>query len=156
MKKIYKGRYTSVQEDDIVVFIIGMRINKWWAIHKWLPVFKSMPPMIRELYINKETLGFLSMESYFGLRTTLMLQYWRSTDDLLSYAKDQKHLAAWKNFNQKVGNNGAVGIYHETYIVPKGSYESVYGNMPLYGLAGALGNKLITPDINSARKRLKA
>lgn len=155
MKKIFQGRYTNEQEDDFAVFIIGMRINKWWAIHKWFPVFCAMPPMIRELYTNKD-LGMLSMESFFGLRTTLMLQYWRSSDDLISYAKGQKHLTAWKNFSQKVRNNSVVGIYHETYIVSKGNYETLYGNMPLYGLARAFGNKPVTPALNSARKRLKA
>ena len=62
-----------------------------------------------------------------------MIQYWRSSEDLLSYAKNEKHLRAWKNFNKKVGNNDSVGIYHETYQVKNGDYESVYGNMPIYG-----------------------
>ena len=83
-KQIYTGRYTTENNDNIVVFIIGMRINKRLAVHKWLPVFNAMPGMIRELYMNKDELGFLSMESYFGLRTTVMIQYWRSTEDLLS------------------------------------------------------------------------
>ncbi|MET1014857.1 MAG: DUF4188 domain-containing protein, partial [Paenisporosarcina sp.] len=100
--------------------------------------------------------GFLSMESYFGLRTTLMIQYWRSTDELLAYAKNEKHLTAWKNFNKKVGNNDAVGIYHETYELKPESYESVYGNMPLYGLGKALKHIPITAERVSARKRLKS
>jgi hypothetical protein len=25
-----------------------MRINKPWKLHKWLPVFRAMPKMIRE------------------------------------------------------------------------------------------------------------
>ena len=33
-------------EGDFVVFIIGMRVNKPWKLHKWLPVFAAMPPMI--------------------------------------------------------------------------------------------------------------
>lgn len=57
--------------------------------------------MIKELYSHKDELGFLSMESYFGLRTTVMIQYWRSMDDLLAYAKSEKHLTAWKHFNQR-------------------------------------------------------
>lgn len=65
-KKIYTGRYTTANDEDIVVFIIGMRVNKRLAFHKWLPVFKAMPGMIKELYVNKEELGFLSMETYFG------------------------------------------------------------------------------------------
>jgi hypothetical protein len=27
-----------------------------------------------------------------------------------------------------------VGFWHETYAVPAGGYEAVYGNMPLFGL----------------------
>jgi len=155
-KKIYTGRYTTENEQDIVVFLIGMRINKRLAIWKWWPVFTAMPAMIKELYEQQEELGFLSMESYFGLRTTVMIQYWRSADELLAYAKGEKHLTAWKNFNQKVGDNDAVGIYHETYEIKKGSYETLYGNMPLYGLAKARKHISISPERRSARQRLRA
>ncbi|SET35688.1 protein of unknown function [Oceanobacillus limi] len=153
MRKIFPGRYTSENQEEIVVFLIGMRINKIWAIHKWLPVFKAMPPMIHELYMNKQ-LGFLSMENFIGFKTTLMVQYWRSEDDLMNYAKGPKHLSAWRAFNKKVGNNDAVGIYHETFIVPKKQYECFYGNMPIFGLAKATGHKLIHSGNNSAKKRL--
>jgi len=153
--QIYTGRYTIENTEDIVVFIIGMRVNKRLAIHKWLPVFNAMPGMIKELYMNKEELGFLSMENYFGFRTTAMIQYWRSTEDLLAYAKNEKHLTAWKKFNQKVRNNNAVGIYHETYQISKGNYESIYVNMPHYGLGKALNHIPVPAGKNSARKRLK-
>lgn len=155
LKGIYAGRYTIENNEDIVVFIIGMRINNRIAIHKWLPVFLAMPGMIKELYNHKNELGFLSMESYLGLRTTAIIQYWRSIDDLLSYAKNEKHLAAWKKFNQKAHNNKAVGIYHETYQIKKGDYESIYVNMPLYGLGSALPHIPITPDQQSAQNRLR-
>ncbi len=75
-KNIYTGRYTTENDKDVVVFLIGMRVNNRFAIHKWGPVFTAMPGMIKELYTHKEELGFLSMESYFGLRTTVMIQYW--------------------------------------------------------------------------------
>ena len=153
-KRIFTGRYTTENDEDLVVFMIGMRINRWFAIHKWLPVFTAMPPMIKELYTHKDELGFLSMENYFGLRTTVMIQYWRSMEDLLSYARDDKHLKAWRDFNRKIGNNKAVGIYHETYQVEKKNYESVYGNMPLYGLGRALKQIPITNEINSTKKRM--
>ncbi|WP_026907950.1 DUF4188 domain-containing protein [Paucisalibacillus globulus] len=153
-KEIFPGRYTTDNDEGVVVFLIGMRINKRWAIRKWLPVFKAMPAMIRELYGHKEELGFLSMESFFGLRTTIMISYWRSTEDLLAYAKGKKHLTAWREFNKKVGDNEAVGIYHEAYSVPSGNYEALYGNMPLYGLAKARNHRLITSDTRSAKKRL--
>lgn len=155
-RPIFSGGYTVENSEDIVVFIIGMRINKRLAVHKWLPVFSAMPGMIRELYTHKEELGFLSMESYLGLRTTAMIQYWRSVDDLIAYAHNQKHLSAWENFNKKVGNNPAVGVYHETYQIKGGSYEAVYRNMPQYGLGTALPHIPVTPKHNSARKRLSS
>ncbi|WP_035186376.1 DUF4188 domain-containing protein [Alteribacter aurantiacus] len=131
-------RYTAKLDEEVVVFIIGMKVNNWLAVHRYGPVFKAMPPMIRELSVNKE-LGCLSMESYFGLRTTLMVQYWRSTEELLAYARGKTHAKAWQTFNKKCRNNTAVGIYHETYVIPKGSYESVYVNIDPFGLSKALG-----------------
>ncbi len=40
---VTNGRVTATLEGDFVVFMIGMRFNKLWAIHKWLPVFLAMP-----------------------------------------------------------------------------------------------------------------
>ncbi|MBO1330415.1 DUF4188 domain-containing protein [Streptomyces sp. VRA16 Mangrove soil] len=34
---------------------------------------------------------------------------------------------------------GHVGIWHETFIVPSGSYGSVYVDLPAYGLGAATG-----------------
>lgn len=154
-KQIFTGRYTTENDEDLVVFIIGMRINKWFAIHKWFPVFTAMPPMIKELYTHRDELGFLSMENFLGLKSIVMIQYWRSMEDLLAYAREEKHLTAWRDFNRKVGNNKAVGIYHESYQIKKKNYESVYGNMPLYGLSKALQQIPITNELNGAKKRLK-
>ncbi|MBR0605329.1 DUF4188 domain-containing protein [Bacillus safensis] len=153
-KDIRAGRFTTDNSDSIVVFIIGMRINKRWAIHQWLPVFMAMPGMIKELYTHQEELGFLGTENYFGLRTTAMIQYWKSTDELLAYAKMEKHLAAWKEFNQRARSNDAVGIYHETYQIQAGSYESIYVNMPSYGLSQAKSPISISKGQQTARERL--
>lgn len=40
-------------------------------------------------------------------------------------------------FNRWVGFTGDVGFWHETYLAGPGSYETVYGNMPRFGLAVA-------------------
>ncbi|KUP09473.1 transcriptional regulator [Bacillus coahuilensis p1.1.43] len=156
MKKVMRERFTTPNSKDVVVFIIGMRINNPLAVHKWLPVFTAMPGMIRELYTHKEELGFLSMESYFGLRTTAMIQYWRTTDDLLAYARQEKHMKAWRNFNQKAMNNSSVGIYHETYPLTSGQYESIYVNMPPYGLGKAFTPVPVSHHQQSAAERLNS
>lgn len=47
----------------------------------------------------------------------LVLQYWRSVDELIVFASDSRapHAAAWREFNRRVGADASVGIWHETY-----------------------------------------
>ncbi len=155
MAKIFRDRMTADVDHEFVVFLIGMRLNKIWKIHKWLPVALAMPKMLKELYGNPE-LGFLSGESWFG-RTTIMVQYWKSFESLDNYAKsrDSNHLPAWQDFNKKIGSDGDVGIWHETYSVNKGEYESVYGNMPKFGLAKFGKHVPATGKFKSAKDRIK-
>ena len=134
---ILKERLTATLEGDFVVFLIGMRINKPLLIHKWWPVAQAMPRMLKELGRQPE-LGLIHAEMWFS-RTIVLVQYWRSMEQLLAYAKskDAQHLPAWRSFNQAVGIDGSVGIWHETYKVSAGNYESVYVNMPRFGLGRA-------------------
>ncbi|WP_296680500.1 DUF4188 domain-containing protein [Novosphingobium sp.] len=134
---IVADRMMGTLQGDFVVFLIGMRINKPLKFYKWLPVAGAMSRMLEELY-SKPELGFLHHESWIS-RTTIQVQYWRSMDQLLSYAKnrDAEHLPAWHAFNKAVGFDGTVGIWHETFAVTAGNYECVYGNMPPFGLGRA-------------------
>ena len=139
MARIFNERMTAIVEGEFVVFLVGMRINKLWKIHKWLPVLMAMPKMLIELYKNPK-MGFISCETWFG-RTIIVVQYWKSFELLENYAKSKNsnHLPAWKSFNEKIGSNGDVGIWHETYLSKKGSYECIYNNMPKFGL-GKVGD----------------
>jgi hypothetical protein len=122
---------------DFVVFLIGMRINKPLRIDKWLPVANAMPKMLKELYANPE-LGLIHHEMWFS-RTLVLIQYWRSIEQLIAYSKNRnaEHLPAWQAFNKAVGTDGSVGIWHETYMVSDKKYETVYANMPPFGLGKA-------------------
>ena len=134
---IRSERLTATMEGDFVVFLIGLRFNRPWQVHKWLPVTRAMPRMLAELH-RQPALGFIHAETWFA-RTTIMVQYWRSMEQLLAYAKNKEaaHLPAWRAFNQAIGTDGSVGIWHETYAVTPGSYENVYANMPAFGLGKA-------------------
>jgi len=127
----------QVEQTEFAVFLIGMRVNKPWKVHKWWPVARAMGRMLNELYAAPD-LGLRHVESWFG-RTSIMVQYWDSFDHLEAYAKARsaEHLPAWAAFNKAVGSNGDVGIWHETYVVKPGSYECVYNNMPRFGLSRA-------------------
>jgi hypothetical protein len=136
MAKVVKKRMAAEVEGDFVVFLIGMRINKLWKFWKWLPVFTAMPRMLRELEQDPSS-GFLGAQQYIASpRRPMVVQYWRSFEDLERYARsrDAEHWPAWVAFNKRTGSNGDVGIWHETYLVPAGSYEAIYNNMPPVGL----------------------
>ena len=139
MADIRAGRWTARRDEPFVVFLIGMRFNKPWKVHKWAPVFLAMPRMLAEL-ARKPELGYLGGDAWFG-RTTLLVQYWRSFEHLEAYAKarDAAHLPAWTAFNRAVGASGDVGVFHETYRVAPGGYEGVYVNTPPM-LLGAVGD----------------
>jgi hypothetical protein len=85
--RIFPGRYTASHDGDVVVFLIGMRINKLWKIHKWWPVFLAMRPMVQELQANPAS-GML--HASFGLLFggPAVVQYWRSFEDLERFARD--------------------------------------------------------------------
>ena len=140
--------------DEFVVFLIGMRINHLWKVHKWWPVGMAMGRMIRELQ-TAGNLGLRHVESWFG-RTTIMVQYWDSFDALEDYAlaRNKEHLPAWNDFNKAVASNGDVGIWHETYVVHPGQFECVYNNMPRFGLSRAFETVPASGHLARARSRM--
>lgn len=130
-------RLTASLDGEFVIFLIGMRVNQPLRVDKWFPVVAAMTRMIGELRAQPH-LGLLHAEMWTS-RTSIMVQYWRSMEQLLQYAKNKnaQHLPAWRAFNKAVGDNGSVGIWHETYAAAPGTYETFYGNMPPFGLGKA-------------------
>ncbi|UFN44736.1 DUF4188 domain-containing protein [Nocardioides okcheonensis] len=127
------------QGDDVVVFVIGMRINRLRKVRSWWPSFVGMPKMLREL--AEADRGLLGVQTFWAGRVLLTIQYWRSAEELGAYARDASlsHAPAWGAFNKRAAATGDVGIFHETYVVPSDRIESVYANMTDFGLARAVG-----------------
>lgn len=153
MTPVFPQRMTAEIDGDFVVFILGMRINKPWKVHKWLPVALAMPRMLRELASHPEA-GLLAVTMGFPT----IVQYWRSFEHLERYARshDHEHWPAWVEFNKRVRvSSGDVGIWHETYLVRAGDFEAVYGAMPRIGLASAGRHVPVSGARDSARGRLR-
>lgn len=157
MAQVMPGRFTAQIDGSFVVFLIGMRINRFFAFSKWLPVARAMGPMLRTLYQNPDK-GFLGGQTFLSWRGVTMVQYWRSFEDLEKFARNPEdpHREAWRRFNQSVGADGSVGIWHETYLVEPGAYEAIYGNMPVFGLASAAQHVPIKGRGETASGRIKA
>ncbi len=155
MSDVITGRQTATVDDDIVVFIIGMRFNRLSRPRTWLPAFRAMPRMLRELASRPE-LGLLEYRSYWSGRVLMSVQYWRSFEHLAAYARatDQEHLPAWREFNRTVRASGDVGIFHETYRVGPGTAESLFANMPPFGIGKAVGIAPAASRGNAAARRM--
>ncbi|MET0545200.1 MAG: DUF4188 domain-containing protein [Caulobacterales bacterium] len=159
MSKIFRGRYTARIDEPFILFVIGMRVNSFWKIWEWAPVFAAMPKMLNELYSNPSS-GFLGAQMFLTLRQPVLMQYWRDFDALLAYAHDQSgaHFPAWAEFNRKAGRSGSVGVWHESYRIEKGAAESIYSNMPLWGMAKALNAEHVLAEgrLAAAKDRMNS
>jgi Domain of unknown function (DUF4188) len=156
MPKVISSRTTHEYDGDLVVFLIGMRINKPWRPDLWLPVFNAMPGMLAELSKDKDS-GLLGYRLAIGAGGPLVVQYWSSAEKLYAYASERNaaHRPAWAKFNRRARKApGAVGIWHETYVVDRA--ESIYAGMPVSGLAAATSSVPVARRGESAKERLGA
>lgn len=138
------NRTTAAAEGEVVVLLIGMRVNHFWAVHQWVPVGLAMLRMLAELKRDRSRglLGHVLLTA--SPRTYYVVQYWESKEKLYAYAHSPQmfHHRAWAILNRKERQGkvrGHVGLWHETYVVPEGAYESIYADMPPFGLAAATG-----------------
>lgn len=157
---IVEEKVTTEREGEVVVFQIGMRINTFWKLHRWLPVFAVAPRMVRELKQDPES-GLLGSRTVVGpgFRNVGFVQYWESFEALRAYARDSDrlHFPAWQEYyDDGTKEDAAVGIWHETYVVGEDDYETVYNNMPAHGLGATDGTDLVpaTADRQTAAGRL--
>ena len=157
MTTIFPGRYTAKTDKPFVVFLIGMRINRVWAIHQWLPVARAMIPMLTTLYRHPEK-GFLGGYTTLGRGGPVSVQFWRSFEDLERFAHNPSdpHLPAWRQFAKALAGKGSVGIWHETYQVQPGQFEALYSGMPRFGLGEAIEHTPIEGKTDTARGRIEA
>jgi hypothetical protein len=153
MADIRVGRWTADIEGDFVVFLIGPRLS---LRHPFAGVVdlggrRGMKHMLDYLVAHPDK-GLLAYE--LGFPT--IVQYWRSFDQLEAFARDpdDPHLEPWRRFWKRVGKSGRTGIWHETFLVRAGEYETVYGNMRPFGL-GKAGRLVPVAESSRARLRLR-
>jgi len=152
---VIEGRQTESYDRDVVVFLIGMRVNSLRALRQWFPVLKAMGPMLRELMADPDS-GLLAFRTLPGLRQVTLIQYWESAEKLQAFANDAQrtHRPAWTEFYRKAYKGNAVGIWHETYVVPARNSETIYANMPLLGLGQVSGVAPVNTRGGTAAERL--
>jgi hypothetical protein len=144
------GRFLAVNDEPIAVLLIGMRINRWLAPARWVPVALGMPGMIRELTADPDG-GLLGYRMLWGPRfgEVTLVQYWRRAGDIRDFAHDPDRLhrpAQDRFWGRYLKSVGAVGIWHEMYSVRPGAYQCLYGDMPASGVGAVTGLRPVVPD----------
>jgi hypothetical protein len=154
---INSGRWTAAIDGDFVVFLIGAELRDPAQAGPAGDLLAAMIDMLVELE-EDPTKGLLGYQ-VFGAVGGVIVQYWRSFEALEAYAKNPaaKHAPVWRAWNRLAeGDLSAAGIWHETFQVSAGHYESVYQNMPATGLQKAGTPMTMTEARASARQRLNA
>lgn len=157
MAEVFPGRYTTrLPAEATAVFLIGMRFNTVRGLAKAGPVVVAMPRMLKFLATHPES-GLLGFHSWLG-RTTMLVSYWRSADDVQRFASDPDapHAPAWRAFTQKIGVSRHTGIFHELYTIRPGDFEAVYANMPAFGMAASGEHFPVENGLRTSKQRMTA
>jgi len=135
---------------DLIVIILGMRVNAWTGLKTLLglgpQIAKSAKAKPDGLLLHEDFL-FSLFPPHAGMR-----QYWRDFESLERWTRSEPHRAWWRNF---LRDSGGTGFWHETYSI-RGGIEAIYNDMatPI----GMMKFAPLTPargSIFSARHRLQ-
>jgi hypothetical protein len=80
--------------------------------------------------------GLLHSERYsIGRNHFGVLQYWRRFEDLEAWSHRPPHSEWWRKALERMRTRGDLGIYHETFLVPRDRIETIYLDCAPAGLA---------------------
>lgn len=157
MSEVFPGRFTArAPGDATAVFLIGLRINTLRGLTLARPAVTAMPRMLKHLARHEES-GLLGFGSWFA-RTTILVSYWRTAEDVQRFAADPDapHAPAWREFNARIGASRHIGVWHELYTITPGNFEGVYVNMPAFGMAAAGEHLPVGAGMRTSRQRMTA
>jgi hypothetical protein len=80
--------------------------------------------------------GLLRSERFaFGWGHLGFLQYWSGFEALDDWSHRAPHAEWWRAAAERMRTKGDVGVYHESFLVPRANVESIYLDCPPVGLA---------------------
>ncbi|KAK2808016.1 hypothetical protein FQN50_005098 [Emmonsiellopsis sp. PD_5] len=140
------GTFGSKPADQsVVVFLIGAKCSHPFGMLApgWMKLNRYFVSMALQLEASPGS-GLLGTSSWISngeqssSNTGLTLMYFRDYESLHKFAHGPKHMAGVRWWTQIVKTHPHLGIYHETYEVPKGSWENVYANIKPTGISATV------------------
>jgi heme-degrading monooxygenase HmoA len=130
-----KGNFGSEPATgSVVVFQLGIQYNHPLGVFG--PGRKELAAafmrMNKDLMLRREELGLISVSRWRGnereTNNTFMLTYFfKDVQSLNQFAHEEAHRQGWESYLAS-DYKRYIGIFHETYVVPRKSYESLYAN----------------------------
>ncbi|EFY87973.1 hypothetical protein J3458_020736 [Metarhizium acridum] len=124
---------SSPSSRPLVVFNLGAQFNH--PRGRLCPYGKEIADKFAEMNYSllerRDELGLVSITDWVGSRPgaadTLMVSYFfRDVESVHRFAHEEMHRRAWDWYNNVWPDH--IGIFHETFVVPAHSYETIYAN----------------------------
>ena len=117
----------------LVVFNLGVQWNHPLGVLApgVARVSNDFLAMAKDLEARRAELGLLSVSTWRGsereTNTSFNLSfYFRDVESIHRFAQEDLHRRTWNWYNAEKPTH--IGIYHETFVVPARSYETMYVN----------------------------
>ncbi|RKU49054.1 hypothetical protein DL546_001956 [Coniochaeta pulveracea] len=125
--------------EPLVVFHLGFRSNH--PLGPFAPGIKELgkhfSAMMDSLVAEADKYGLVGHSAWRAAEranhnSTMVVFYFRNVEALNAFAHDPIHRAGWDWYHSYLKRTGHthIGIYHETFSVNAGHYETIYENMP--------------------------
>jgi hypothetical protein len=125
--------------EPLVVFHLGSRSNH--PLGPLAPGVKQVGEHFRamttELVDRAEHFGCVGHSAWRAAEranhnSSMIVFYFRNVEGLNAFAHDKVHRKGWDWYNSFIKETGFkhIGIFHETFSVAAGQYETIYDNMP--------------------------
>lgn len=155
----------SETSEGVVLFLLGGRLNH--PLGKLGPgaieVNGLFNDMWREAEENRKKWGYLGRTATLvdfsdsDRSPTIWISYWKDLKGLQKFSESTAHRLGQNMYNAK--KLPFIGIMHETYYAPRGCWETIYDNMPRWGLGTAKipgnGDPAHTEPFDVLKKNLK-
>lgn len=132
-RPLSNGSFSDASADEqVVVFHIGAQFNH--PLGFLCPGAKEtgdrFDKLQADLAARRDEFGLLSVQGWSstvdGSLSTLTTMYFKDVESLHRFAHEDMHRDTWEWFAAKRFPH--IGVYHETFVVPKRGYESVFLN----------------------------
>jgi hypothetical protein len=136
------------EHPDLCVAIFGVQFHtpKGQQLYGESGITEEMIPALEKA----KNVGFLHQERLMSEGSGVLLQYWRSYDDLDRWARTLPHMAWWRWLIENAGDD--LSFYHEIYQVK--TAEAIYeqGCRPV-GAALIAGTSTVASGEGQSRQR---